>query len=63
MDVHDLLAGALRDRMVSTGLSQNKLSLRSGVPQGNLSAILAGKAASEATWQKLFDAVESDMAR
>lgn len=57
MDVHEHLVGALRDQMVSNGLSQNRLSILSGVPQGNLSAILAGKHASTGTWQKLFDAI------
>ena len=55
MDIHEHLVALLRDGMVSAGLSQNKLAQQSGVAQGNLSAILAGKAASEATWQKLFD--------
>ena len=63
MDVHDHLAGVLRDQMVFKGLSQNKLARLAGIPQANLSAIINGKAASEAMWQKLFDAVNSDEAR
>jgi transcriptional regulator with XRE-family HTH domain len=36
-------------------LTQYQLAQLSGVPQGNLSKILAGRPATEATWQKLFD--------
>lgn len=56
-NVHDQLVKVVRQGMDKQGLTQTQLARRAGVGQGNLSAILAGKkAATEATWQKLFDA-------
>ena len=56
-NVHEQLVNVVKQGMAQQGLNQTQLAGRAGVGQGNLSAILeAGKAASEATWQKLFDA-------
>lgn len=55
-DVHALLVKVVQQGMEQQGLTQTQLARLSGVPQGNISAIFRGKAASEASWQKLFDA-------
>ena len=56
-NVHEQLSKVVITGMTQQGLTQTQLAHKAGVGQGNLSAILKrGKAASEATWQKLFDA-------
>jgi len=62
-DVHVYLLYQLNkglDARVEVGidekrLTQDRLAKLSGVPQPNISAILRGRSASEATWQKLMD--------
>ena len=55
MRLHDELVATLRAGMEEKGLTQYRLAQLSGVPQPNLSQILSGKHATEATWQRLFD--------
>lgn len=55
-NVHEQLTQVVLAGMKKQDMTQTQLAHRSGVAQGNLSAIFKGKPASEATWQKLFDA-------
>lgn len=61
MSVHHTLAQNVRVGMKAQAMTQGELARRSGVPQGNISAMLnAGRPATEATWQKLIDVVFPD---
>jgi predicted XRE-type DNA-binding protein len=56
--IHNTLVQNLKQGLKANPMSQGELARRSGVPQGNISAMLnKGKPATEATWQKLFDVV------
>lgn len=59
MSLHDELREKIRLGMKLTGLTQVELARRTGIPQGNISRILAGQRPHTHldTWDKLLRAV------